>query len=792
MIQDQSEAGLEYQEKNPINPTRQANLLLSIIFSPYSYDFLKEKTMWNVDPDSSSKYYSYYRFISILRYTIKLGKIGEAPKEVKEDNVPANTIFKGVLSGKKKTKYSKKGTSSPVESDGTPEDISSSIFIDCSKKDEKGNLALSAWAGYLSYAISEVKDFLFRLHKNGYWGKVRFIVIAYHPLDPLAEAFCNVAGLPVQRTDVNYSGFTDSALRVNWFKNFKKWLEKYEWTPELEECAFFDGRFYGGSERTDYSIAMERIQKVQNVMDRMRPYIYITNILGKRKANANDSDMVEWKQKGGATTDGNYENEIPMPVYHYRPDKYERDGRIWDGKGLEEDSHLKGMVVNEQPLGFITYSLFDLKILEEARCKLLRLKNKPGMPVPDVNEGIDTDTLKDLVNDYIEDGHAKKDKYHPEKDKRIRGIVDGKYGVDFYHPWLKPINYKIGTFFTYIQLEKEKEKLFEIAKKDPLGPKWWIGPDSFQRNKWAVGVYTTTNQIDDAQMAKMLAKERKDQLSAWEESVYKPQMAECARYEILKEKRDDENSDEYEIWKRKNVEDEDISEDWSAGKDDFYRKGKQEKLSYYTGKKKKLNQELIDRKKEIEKLEDYAALATALKTLSAIQLALGIISMGATSAFASAAFLVIDSMLEIGKMGFELYYRDDYTLGNALQDHMFSFINNLVSGLLLHSTFAKFTESEISQINHLNLKPGETHLSLPSNYFQKQMWDFNVWVDNISNATKGKNLLNWDKYRLAASGAKAVTFGYTVNSLYESAVFITNKHDMSIQDMINFGIIKDK
>ena len=771
MIQLNADAGLEYKEKNPVKPTKNAELVISVLFSPFTYDFLKEQSLWHIVNEKNDKFYYNRRFLTTLKYTVKIGKIKPAPNEVTLENVSVNKLYGKAINGGVEANKAQIAKFHKV------------IFIDCTKKDKDGNLLLT-WeivTGYLSYAISEVKDYLFRQHKYGYHGKVKFVVSAYHPLEPLPEAFCNAAGVPIQIDLQGFSGFTSSVLQKTWFKNFKQWLKKHEWTPEEPECAIFDGQYYGGAERKSSSIALDRIRKIQNVINNMDPYVthYTDVMTGKPmvKVNPKDKDMIQWKKCGGATTKGDYNGEGYMPVYHWHEEKY---GWEYDGRGIEKEAMFFD-TGNEQPLAFLTYSLYDIKISQGARLTLLRSK-KNGLQQIDVNGDIPEDKLKALFEDYKLHHKDQVDTTHPTINTRV---VIGIGPNNTEHPLFRPINPGIGRFFTYNQLKKEQAELQMVVDEDPMFTGWSIKEDSFKRNAWAVGAYSTTNEIDGGKMAEMMAKVRTEQLKEWEEKVYNPQMNECNDYMGRIEKRQNDAT-EHEIWERKSVEDEDVSDEWSAEIDKIDYKGKQKDYNYFYNKREKLKEEKANREAEIKDLEDYASLVSALKVLSTIQFALGIISFGATTTFAAATFLVIDSLLEVAKMGFEIHYKKDYTISDALQDHMFSFINNLVSGLLLHSSIAKFTEAEVSKIN--SLSPA---VSSPTNYVAKQISDFRVWKDNLAYAAKGREAKHF--FHLAAGGAKAASFAYVSNSLYETSLFITNKQELSTHDMKKLGLLpKDK
>lgn len=767
----------DYQERKMITPMAEPSTVsVFILFSPYSYEYLKANTIWFAAPDESHYNYSYERLISVVKWT-KNGKIEAAPTEVKKENVPASQ--KPDFTIPKCDKFIMVDCSSSLEVPVNPEDEENTE----KKRVKAVNLNWFTATGFLSFAISEVKDYLFRIHKDGANGTVKFTVAGYHPLDPLVMAFCDLVGLPIDNYWFDFSGVINRIKKVPWFSHLEEWLKKYSWTPALEDCAIFEGSEYGGHERTEYSIAMDRVKKIERAKRKMEPYIDF-GMYGE--ISCSDDKMIEWKDNGGATTDEKYKGTGFRPVYHFDNSRY---GWDHDGVGLET-TEVWGR--DEQPLVFLTYSMYDVKILNGARWKLCRTSNNdPTTYIPlDLVRNIPEEKMKELVKD----------------------LEDGKDDIDDDD---KKINEGIGDFYTYKQLEKEEQELLDLAKKDPMGPKWWISaaPDPSKNAK--IGTPSPlTNQIDGGDWAKMMAEEKKKELAAMDEKN-SAKLDEYDEKVFIIDQRENRDSREYEIWERRHVEDEDVSDEWNYDETTIEYHGKLVNRQYFVDRADAMLQQRNELLSQIEKLEDYASLVTALKFLSAIQFALGFVSFGATSIPAALTLLAIDTCLELTKMGFELYYNDDYTLGQAIEQHMFSFINNLVSGFLLHSSFAKFTKPEVDKINQF--KPIENHLATPGEYIGKQMGDFRMWLDNISYATFSKEsaavnaltkdaslfekvqlrteglfyhgIPHWNKFHLAASGAQATTFLYMANSMYENSLFVTNKQDIPINEMIKLELV---
>ena len=751
----------------------------------------------------------------------KNGEIKDVPAEVKEENTPVENM----------------SVKEPEPTDYVVPDHTKFIMIDCSSSheelDDPNNpegtrhtvdevqLSWETATGFLSFAISEVKDYLFRLHKGGTNGTVHFIVTAYHPLDPLAMAFCALIGAPIQDYWFDFSDFIGKVEKESWFNNFYgEWLSRYSWTPELDECAIFEGIEYGGSERTKYSIAKERIEKINMALKIIEESLQEETLT--RKIEYPDERMIVWKKLGGATTDADYDGKGFRPVYHfYFPDKYK-----WDHEGTGIEKWAWG-TPSEQPLVFLTYSMHDVHVLHGARLKLCSsiLRDNPDLKISiDMIREIPHDKAKEIAKDLEYEElfglEEEEDTGGDVVERAVKAAENAKNRVIKINA--KPVNEGIGDFYTYRQLKDEREELMEVEENDPNGPRWWIKKGYNPSDHINAGAATpNSDKIDSEKWAQMMAEEKKQQLEAWEKNTYLPQKKEYDEKLKMLEGRQNENSTEYEIWERRHVEDEYISDQWNYEENKIEYHGKLVDYDYLNKQSDDLENQHTMMLKQIEQLEDYVSLVKWVKFISAIQVALGFVSFGATTVQAIKALLVLDSLLEVGKMGFELYYSEDYKLGQALQDHMFSFINNLVSGLLLHSSFAKFTDADINAINKFEPKPKtlKDNFTRADEFVGKQLGDFNMWLDNLQFATKGDklaseatkaitknvglvdkvvlrtegffyhNLLKWDKFHLAAGGAKAATFLYMANSMYENSLLVTTKQDMPLNEMIKLELI---
>ncbi|MBR4148006.1 MAG: hypothetical protein IKU00_09020 [Bacteroidales bacterium] len=235
------------------------------------------------------------------------GGLKKNPKEVVKSNVPA--IAKG-----------------------KPEiDFDQYIFIDCSSENcSRVVFELADVVGYLSLAISEVKDRLFRLHKDGCSGNVNFVIAAYQPMQLLMFAMLALLGIPVNDC-MKYKDFIRLLSTNCWFSSLRCWLEKYHWKPVLKEGIVYQGYFYGVSQESDYSRATKKLKKFYLELQKTEPYFK-----GGGMRLCKDAWIEEYKEAGGASTDM-YAKGEDKPIYHKG-----------EGQGTFESFFL-----DEEPLGYV-------------------------------------------------------------------------------------------------------------------------------------------------------------------------------------------------------------------------------------------------------------------------------------------------------------------------------------------------------------------------------------------------------------------------------------------------------
>lgn len=745
----------EYKERNPKKATNSTEVTISVVFSMYSYDFMKSHTGWeSANFDTYNQKYVFRRFVSELRWSSK-SKVIHDPNEITWENIPENNV---------EVQYSN------LQSDY----FTHYIFIDCSSifKENKCEIDWDNMTGYLSFAISEVKDSLFRAHLHNYYGTVNFVVTGYHPLQPITEAFCALVGHPVKDPEYDFSGFIQTMKKDCWFGNFSDWLKKYDWTPQLAECAVFNGDFYGGSEETEFYRASKEIKKIDKELAKLKPYW--TGASGRTAFP--DNWIIDWKNNGGASTDLHAKGPL-KPIYRFHYDV--------TGEGMTSVWNI--IDGDEEPLGVVDgeyYTYSELKVLRNEYVTLSLTNPDEKEKIKVINEELAklepywkegngffgrVACPDKWIIEWKNNGGASTDLNAKGKDKPIYRYSltddgDGMTNALYVNSDEEPVAILDGVYYTYAELIALRNEYEEIRKSDPFGPKWWIGPAP--RNGQA---------MSSEKIAEEMANYQQRDFDIWKAGTYEPKIQEYDEYIQMLDSRQ-KGSKEYdakeeEVWERKSVEDEDVSNRWSAGINEIAYHGKMVDRSYLVNKKQELQDEYQKRLNSIKGLRDYAALISALKFISAVQFALGFVSLGATSVLAAGSLLVIDSLLEITKMGFEVKYKADYTWDKAIEDHMGSFLNNMVSALLLHSNFAKFTEKDVKAVNSLKpdsmplrpkpVAPADTQYRAPSS--TQQMADnynyYNKYVS--SNNPSSKPLISTDTQYSPKSPTQSMSEQYS-------------------------------
>ena len=596
VVSDASNVGMNYEEKSQSQSKNKVTVNISVFFSSYSYGFLKKHFNWDYKPAEGLSHVEIFRFINRIRWSTKITDLQNYPQKISLDEVPAMNF-------------------GSAKNDFQLQSVNKLIFVDCTKKKDGKNVVELSWesmTGYLSFAVSEVKDLLFRMRKRGdYYGDVNFVIAGYDPLEPLVQAFCSVVtNQVIKNTGADYVPFTQTVKQEPWFANVSKWFEKYDWTPHLEECAMFQGMFYGANRESVSSKAMKIKKMFDEQWRLMRPYWVYHPQFGWITTWSDDTWMVEWKEKGYASTDRGAKREN-RPIYR-----------------------------------------FNVAVPKE---------------------------------------------YGPNTYKNERVIGTGFTNAFLHTPGdEEPLAYINGDYYTFAETQAVMNECDKMMTGDRMGPKAWIGPAPRRGQA-----------LKTEQMLNMQADAMQEDLDEWVTKVHDPQIKE---YEQQIEYIDQRHSDngkydpiEEEIWERKNVEDEAVSDRWSAGIDDIEYQGKTVDRAYFEKEIEALKKERKERERQIQKLRDNAALIQWLKIVGCIQLFCGFISLGATASAAVTTLFWIDVACTVAKMAFKVAYKENYTLGDAISDHFIDFLNIGISMGMMHTPFKNATDKEMKTIN--SLKP---------------------------------------------------------------------------------------
>ena len=588
-----------YNDPHPPQPTKelQQGVTIALLFTPFSYDLMKEYSSWNYlnSYGGDDDYDVFKRFVTVLNWDSIHGEPNMSGKEISLDQVPARNKLDA------KAKFDK------------------NLFIDCSYTKEKeiehmnnkiaghvdpaadgmlDNVNLADLVGYLSLAISEVKDHLYRLSKQGYYGKVNFVVAAYEPVHPLMYTFLDLAGIGVNRcSSVSY--FTDFIKQDAWFGGFESWMkDKLKWTPVLKEAALYKGYFYGISQETEHKKNKDRAAVLTKELKRMddlaekhlgEGITVHTNHAGNEiiLSKWGESQCEKWKNLGEHTTDYNKFGQLES-IY---------------GKGESAD-----------------WSLFSVGIAGQ------------------------------------------------------QGWMEG---YDHATPAEMPIGKVEGRWMTVKQMLVERDKCWDKAAETAKTPMYFIGKRASRR------------LVDNAPPYEPSSEEMQEEFDRWEQMSYNPQVAENKSW--IQKMDDRDSGTEHEIWKRKQVEDEGVSDKWSAGKDDILYNGRVVKRSYFEEEIAKLKKEYDARKDAITDKKKREEMEIVLKILAGVQVVCAIASFGAATPLTAAIFIAIDVGLTVGKVAVKFHYDKSYTMAKAAKDHLLDVLMDVFAGVLLVPAFMKFS-----------------------------------------------------------------------------------------------------
>jgi len=309
-VESGAQAGMEYQERTPdSSPKQTKEVTISVLFSPFSYDLLKDYSSWKWINKYKIEYrhYKYARFITLLEWDLKGGDTN-ATIPVSINDVPASDK----IADKKKA----------LEQN----EFDLSLFVDCSSAETcSAKIEDDDLAGYLSLTISEIKDHLFRLYKRGFSGNVNFVLAAYQPLPPLMFALIDYAGMRISECAKYDDDFILYMKQNPWFANFKSWLKKYEWKPILSDSFVYQGYLYGMSEETEGSRCSRRVSAFQAGLRKL--YDFHKNVLGRDLPHGHlgwgKDDCEKWKDNGGLTRiEKGFLFDSEEPVVHVYDNDY--------------------------------------------------------------------------------------------------------------------------------------------------------------------------------------------------------------------------------------------------------------------------------------------------------------------------------------------------------------------------------------------------------------------------------------------------------------------------------------
>lgn len=321
VVSEKNNAGMEYQEPAPVTPQGDPkDVTVAFLFSPFSYDLLKDYSSWKWMNAYQTQYnhYEYGRFISLLEWDSKNG-FSNASLPVDFKDVPASDE----ISDRKKI----------IEQN--PLDMT--LFVDCSSekfnsidgeaslkevnKVTKENKGWDDLAGYLSMALSELKDHLFRLHKKGHNGYVHFEVAAYQPLSPLLFALLDIAGIRIKEC-AEHDDFISYLKGQNWFANFKPWMEKYEWEMDLKQASLFQGYFYGVTQETESSINSRYAKECQKGLRKLYDFDKkLHGGLSHGDLEWDREDCKKWKESGEFTIAELDDGDWPVHPHRFGGDQ---------------------------------------------------------------------------------------------------------------------------------------------------------------------------------------------------------------------------------------------------------------------------------------------------------------------------------------------------------------------------------------------------------------------------------------------------------------------------------------
>lgn len=221
----------------------------------------------------------------------------------------------------------------------------------------------------------------------------------------------------------------------------------------------------------------------------------------------------------------------------------------------------------------------------------------------------------------------------------------------------------------------------ELDRADPT-PKMW-GPN----NPPKAPSKSPAQQMDE------YIERLENEKAEWMRNTYNPQLK--AYNDAINDidNRNNKNSNEYKVWKRKKDEDESISNEWDVNINKTEFRGKQVSRSELVARKEKLEAEERKKQEAIDNAKSQKWWLTAFEFLAVFQMILGIASFGVGASIGwTIALAAADIALEITKMVVECtVFNQEFTLSNMWQH----WVSIALDGLTIAFSVAKLIPKSV-------------------------------------------------------------------------------------------------
>ena len=183
----------------------------------------------------------------------------------------------------------------PDKAPKTAPQIHMPIFIDVASEEygvAAGVCSCERMLGFLSRAVSAIKDYLYQKHLEGKHGTVHFYLGAYDPLEALMFSLADLLGKPNTRKE--YKDFVAIVNRQCWFAVLSGWMKKLHWTPKVEAACVYLGKDDIVEQESQVSKNRKRIKKINKILDEMHSEQYFYR--GGTFTTSHEK-IDEWKKK---------------------------------------------------------------------------------------------------------------------------------------------------------------------------------------------------------------------------------------------------------------------------------------------------------------------------------------------------------------------------------------------------------------------------------------------------------------------------------------------------------------